>query len=325
VKPFVYAAAVGRGLLPGSLIEDAPMKPGEIEGAASGWSPGNSDGKFLGWQPMINGLVQSRNAMTIRAGNYAGLDKVLQTLGDAGIGQGAKRTPQIYIGNVGASLRQLTGAFSVFPNEGVRRRAFFIDRIIDKNGHVIYSTPVLENEALTPGVSQLMRRMLARVLDEGTAATVRSEFGYKEPGGGKTGTTNDYKDAWFCGYSDRLTCGVWLGLDQPETIIEEGYAGRLAVPVWADVMNAALKLGYKPLTRRVEVPLTTVSLCRVSSHLATDACSEAGAAYQDELPFELAPGSFCEVHGRGAPVAQGAAVARPPRRTLLERIRGWFR
>lgn len=325
VKPFVYAAAVGRGLLPGSLIEDAPLKPGEIEGAAGGWSPGNSDGKFLGWQPMISGLVQSRNAMTIRAGNYAGLDKVLQTLGDAGIGQGAKRTPQIYIGNVGASLRQLTGAFSVFPNEGVRRRAFFIDRIIDKNGHVIYSTPVLENEALTPGVSQLMRRMLARVLDEGTAATVRSEFGYKEPGGGKTGTTNDYKDAWFCGYSDRLTCGVWLGLDQPETIIEEGYAGRLAVPVWADVMNAALKLGYKPLTRRVEVPLTTVSLCRVSSHLATDACSEAGAAYQDELPFELAPGSFCEVHGNGAPVAQGAAVARPPRRTLMERIRGWFR
>lgn len=325
VKPFVYAAAMGRGLLPGSLVEDAPLRPGEIEGAATGWNPGNSDGKFIGWQPMISGLVQSRNTMTIRVGNHAGLDPVLQLLGDAGIGKEAKRTPQIFIGNVGTSLRQLTSAFSIYPNDGIRRRPFIIDRIIDKTGHVIYSTPILETEVVKQGVAHLMRRMLAKVLDEGTAATVRSEFGYKEPGGGKTGTTNDYKDAWFCGYSDRLTCGVWLGLDQPKTIIEEGYAGRLAVPIWADVMNAALKLGYQSHTQRFEVPLTSVSLCRVSGHLAVDACRQKDAAYQDDLPYELVPDTFCEVHGSGAPVAQGSAGQPSARRSLMDRIKGWFR
>ena len=325
VKPFVYASAIGRGLLPGSLVEDAPLRPGEIDGVASGWNPGNSDGKFIGWQPVIDGLVQSRNTMTIRVGNYAGLDPVLQLLGDAGIGSGAKRTPQIFIGNVGTSLRQLTSAFSIFPNQGIRRRPFLIDRIIDRNGHVIYSTPVLETDVVKPGVAHLMRRMLSKVLDEGTASSVRSEFGYKEPGGGKTGTTNDYKDAWFCGYSDRLTCGVWLGLDQPKTIIEEGYAGKLAVPIWADVMNAALKLGYKTQTPRVEVPLTSVSLCRVSGHLATEACRQKEAAYQDQLPYELVPDTFCEVHGHGEPVTQGPARPQQPRRGLLDRIRGWFR
>lgn len=326
VKPFVYASAIGRGLLPGSLVEDAPLRPGEIDGAASGWNPGNSDGKFIGWQSMTTGLVQSRNTMTIRIGNYAGLDRVLQLLGDAGIGHGAKRTPQIFIGNVGANLKQLTSAFSIYPNQGVRRRPFLIDRIIDRAGRVIYTTPVLETEAVTPGVSHLVRRMLAEVMDKGTAATLRSEFKYKEPGGGKTGTTNDYKDAWFCGYSDRLTCGVWLGLDQPKTIIEEGYAGKLAVPIWADVMNTALKLGYKSqLLPATEVPITSVSLCRVSSHLATEACRQAQTAYQDDIPYELVPDAFCEIHGTGEAVAQSSTPPRPQRRSLFDRIRGWFR
>lgn len=326
VKPFVYAAGIARGLLPGSLIEDAPLRPNEIEGAASGWNPGNSDGKFIGWQPMLTGLVQSRNTMTIRIGNYAGLDRVMQLLGDAGIGQGAKRTPQIFIGNVGANSKQLTSAFSIFPNQGVRRRPFVIDRILDRNGHVIYQTPVLETDALTPSVSHLVRRMLSEVIDKGTAATLRSEFKYKEAGGGKTGTTNDYKDAWFCGYSNRLTCGVWLGLDQPKTIIEEGYAGRLAVPIWADVMNAALKLGYKPQPEpATEVPLTSVSLCRVSSHLATDACRAQQTAYQDEIPYELVPDTFCEVHSGGAPAPRGPSRPSAPKRGLFDRIRNWFR
>ena len=173
------------------------------------------------------------------------------------------------IGNAGANLRQLTSGFSIFPNEGLRRRPYLIDRIIDRTGQVIYSTPVLETEVISPGVAHLSRRLLTKVIDEGTASSIRSEHGFREPAGGKTGTTNDYKDAWFCGYSDRLTCGVWLGLDQPQTIISEGYAGRLAVPIWADIMNASVKLGYLSRGTRVDVPLTSVALCRASGHIAT--------------------------------------------------------
>lgn len=325
VKPFVYAAAIERGLLPGTLVEDAPLRIGEIEGAYSGWNPENADGKFIGWQPVALGLVQSRNLMSIRVGNHAGLDRVRQLLSDAGIGQAAERTPQIYIGNVGGNLKQLTSAFSIFPNQGIRRRPYLVERILDRSGHEIYRTPVLETEVASPGVAHLVGRLLAMVLDSGTAASARSEFGFKEPGGGKTGTTNDFKDAWFCGYNPRLTCGVWLGLDQPKTIIEGGYAARLAVPIWADVMNAAVKLGYKTEVPKVEVPLTRVALCRISGHIAHDGCYRSQAAYEDEIPFEVVPRTFCEVHGAAGIASQLPGAPRPAGRSLWDRIRGLFR
>lgn len=326
VKPFVYAAALSAGFLPGTIIDDAPIQPGEIAGADPKWNPQNSDGRFLGPQPLTNGLVQSRNTMTIRAGNYAGLDRVLQLLGDAGIGNSAKRTPQVFIGNLGGNARELTSAFSIFPNQGLRRRPFLINKITDKAGNILYATDVLEVEVIRPAVAHLMRRILAEVLDRGTAASVRSEHKFKEPGGGKTGTTNDYKDAWFAGYTDRVTCGIWVGLDQPQTIIEEGYGSRLAIPIWADVMKKAVELGYITAIPKVQVPLTKVALCRISSQLATDTCYRSGAAYEDDLPYDLVPQNFCATHygvasyplpgGRQTPRAQGS---------LFDRIRGWFR
>lgn len=324
VKPFVYAAAISRGLLPGTLVEDAPLRPGEIRNADAKWSPRNSDEKFIGWQPMALGLMQSRNLMTIRVGEYAGLDRTIELLSDAGLGKSAKPNPQIFIGNVGGNLRQLASAFSIFPNDGIRRRPFLIDRIIDRGGHVIYQTPVLETEVVSAGTAHLLRRLLSMVLDSGTAASARGEYGFKEPGGGKTGTTNDYKDAWFCGYTDRITCGVWLGLDQPKTIIEDGYAGRLAVPIWADVMNVAMATGYKAAAPRAETPLTKVSLCRISSHLAHEGCGQAQAAYQDDIPYELVPQRFCASHPGAALAARPAGEPRKESGGFWRRVKGWF-
>lgn len=325
VKPFVYAAGIASGFMPGTYINDAPIQPGEIDGADPGWSPQNSDGKFLGLATVTEGLVRSRNTMTVRLGNYAGLNRVLELLSNAGFSKPASPTPQIFIGNLGGNPRQLVSAISIFPNQGIRRRPFLIDRIIDKAGNVIYQTPVLESEVITPSVALLMRNILSQVLDRGTAAALRGTYGFKEPGGGKTGTTNDYKDAWFAGYTDRVSCGVWVGLDKPQTIVEEGYGGTLALPIWADVMKKAVALGYKTEAPKVLLPLTKVTLCRVSSQLATDGCGHAGAAYEESLPYDLIPQGFCMEHqGRAAP---------PPRhmqqqqqqRGLFDRIRGWFR
>jgi penicillin-binding protein 1A len=299
VKPFVYAAGVAAGFLPGTLIDDAPIQPGEIQGGDPGWSPQNSDGRFLGLKTLTDGLVLSRNTMTVRLGNYTGLDRVLNLLADSGFNMPKQRTPQIYIGNIGGNVRQLAGAMSVFPNQGLRRRTFLIERILDKTGTVIYQTPVLEAEVVNPGVAHVMRQILGQVMERGTAAAVRSEHGFKEPGGGKTGTTNDYKDAWFAGYTDRLTCGVWVGLDKPQTIIDEGYGGRLSLPIWADLMKEAVKVGYKSDIAKAGLPLTRVSLCRMSSQLATDGCHHAGMAYEDDLPYEIVPQDFCAEH-RGA-------------------------
>jgi penicillin-binding protein 1A len=324
VKPFVYAAGVAAGFLPGTLIDDAPIQPGEIQGGDPGWSPQNSDGKFLGLKTLTDGLVLSRNTMTTRLGNYTGLDRVLNLLADSGFNMPKVRTPQIYIGNIGGNVRQLASAMSVFPNQGVRRRTFLIDRIVDKTGTVIYQTPVLEAEVVNPGVAHVMRQILGQVMERGTAAAVRSEHGFKEPGGGKTGTTNDYKDAWFAGYTDRLTCGVWVGLDKPQTIIDEGYGGRLSLPIWADVMKEAVKIGYKTDVAKAGLPLTRVSLCRLSSQLATDGCHHAGMAYEDSLPYELVPQDFCLEHRGIAP--RIAQPQRPPGggESFWGRVKRWF-
>lgn len=324
VKPFVYAAGVAAGFLPGTLIDDAPIQPNEIQGGDPGWSPQNSDGKFLGLKTLTDGLVLSRNTMTVRLGNYTGLDRVLNLLADSGFNMPKIRTPQIYIGNIGGNVRQLASAMSVFPNQGLRRRTFLIDRIVDKTGAIIYQTPVLEAEVVNPGVAHVMRQILGQVMERGTAAAVRSEHGFKEPGGGKTGTTNDYKDAWFAGYTDRLTCGVWVGLDKPQTIIDEGYGGRLSLPIWADLMKEAVKIGYKTDVAKAGLPLTRVSLCRLSSQLATDGCHHAGMAYDDALPYELVPQDFCLEHRGVAPrVAQPQGQA-PAGEGFWGRVKSWF-
>jgi penicillin-binding protein 1A len=299
VKPFIYAAAFQQGLLPGTLVEDAPIRPGELQDTDTNWSPGNSDGKFLGWQPASVGLVRSRNAMTVRVGNYAGMENVLALLRDSGLGEPQVITPQIYIGNMGTSLKSLTSAMSVFANQGVRRRPFLIERISDSEGEVIYSTPVLEAIAMPHYIANATRRLMEKVMDQGTGAPARSEYGFKERAGGKTGTTNDYKDAWFVGYTGEITCGVWVGLDIPQTIAPGGYGGKLALPVWADVMKSAVALDYKPVALAAEALDSEVTLCRVSGQLATAACQQAGQAYTDELPVEMVPQSACAVHGGG--------------------------
>jgi penicillin-binding protein 1A len=323
IKPFVYAAAMTKGLLPGTTMLDEPIQPGELHENRGNWSPQNSDGKFLGPIPMALGLVKSRNAVTVRVGDYAGLDSVVGLMRDAGITEPTIRTPQIYIGNTGTSLKSLTAAMSIFPNQGVRRRPFIIDRIEDANGEVIYKTPVLETEVLPATVANVTGRLLERVVNEGTAAALRSEYGFKEKAGGKTGTTNDYKDAWFIGFTSEITTGVWVGFDAPKTIEEGGYGGKLALPIWADVMKTAVASGYKQTVQRAEMLYTKANLCRVSGKLATEGCRSRGAAYEDELPFEMVPVDFCTEHGRAEPMEERRSESSGG--GFFSRLRSWFR
>lgn len=324
IKPFVYAAALQRGMLPGTLVDDAPLRRGEIDGAYSGWSPQNSDGRFLGPLPWSQGLIQSRNTMTVRVGNFAGLKEVRELLFNAGLDESGKPNPQWYIGNFSGNPRELASAFSVFANDGLRRRPFLISKITDKAGNTLYEDSALEIEVMAPGVAQLMRRTLSEVLEDGTAATLRSQHDFKEIAGGKTGTTNDFRDAWFAGYTSRFSAAVWVGLDQPSTIMQGGFGARLALPIWADVAKAAVRLGYSaPMPSGL--PLRRVSLCRLSSALATASCRAAGHAYEDELPAPMLPLRSCPQHG-------GAGLAKSPRNSpspaqgggILQKLRGWL-
>src|SRR6184192_555875 len=304
-KPFVYTIAFTHGLLPGAAISDGPIQPGEIEGAGS-WSPGNSDGTYVGIQPCSYGLIHSRNTMSVRVGQFGGLDAVQQVANTLSLSQDVPRGPAIYIGAFETDLRDLTAAYSVFPNAGVRKQAYVIERIDDANHKPIYLAAHISTPALDPGAAWMTSRLMEEVLTRGTAATARSSLGFRLPAAGKTGTTNDYKDAWFLGYTSTLTCGVWVGFDQPTTIISHGYGAALALPVWVQVMNKASR-HYPAEPLEPTMPLQHATVCSISNQLATTGCMSTGTAYDIDLPVEKVPNAACQIHGGSQwPFAQQA-------------------
>jgi len=234
-KPFVYAAAFGRGLLPDAAIDDGPIH-------MRGWSPSNSDGTFHGPMPAREGLIQSRNTMSVRVGTYAGIDEVQKIATAAGFGK-IPHFPSVYLGTFETTLKDLTSAYTIFPNNGIRRQPYLIERIDDSNGTVLYRAAHITLPALNANTSAITTSILTQVLDHGTAAGARA-LGFNKPAAGKTGTTNEFKDAWFIGYTQSLTCGVWVGLDKPQTIMAKGYGSALALPVWVEFMNTASSKKY---------------------------------------------------------------------------------
>ena len=303
-KPFVYTVAFSHGLLPSSAISDGPIQPGEIEGAGN-WSPANSDGTYGGTMLCSYGLIHSRNTMSVRVGQFAGLDAVHKIANELGISQNLPRGPAIYIGSFETDLKDLTAAYSIFPNAGARKQAYIIERIDDQQHKPIYRAAHVSKPALDPGATWMTSRLMEAVLTQGTAASARS-LGFKLPAAGKTGTTNDYKDAWFLGYTSTLTCGVWVGFDQPTTIIPHGYGAALALPVWVQVMNKAAQ-HYPAEPLQPTMPLQHARVCSMSNQLATTGCMAAGTAYDLDLPVDKIPTGACQVHGGSQwPFAQQA-------------------
>src|SRR5881394_490098 len=292
-KPFVYTIAFSHGLLPGAAISDGPIQPGEIDGAGN-WSPANSDGTYGGVLPCSYGLIHSRNTMSVRVGQFAGLDTVQKVGNTLGISQNIPHGPAIYIGSFETDLKDLTAAYSVFPNAGVRKQSYIIERIDDANHKPIYRAAHITVPVLDPSAAWMTSQLMEEVLTRGTAANSRS-LGFRLPAAGKTGTTNDYKDAWFLGYTSTLTCGVWVGFDQPTTIIPHGYGAALALPVWVQVMNKAAQ-HYPAEPLQPSMPLQHTTVCSISNQLATTGCMAAGSAYDLDLPVDKVPNAVCQIH-----------------------------
>ena len=293
-KPFVYTIAFSEGMLPGASISDAPIQPGEIDGAGT-WSPANSDGTYGGIQPCSYGLIHSRNTMSVRVGQFAGLDAVQKIATTLNLSENVPHGPAIYIGSFETNLKDLTAAYAVFPNGGVRKQAYIIERIDDAEHQPIYRASHIAAPTLDPSAAWMTSQVMEEVLTRGTAAAARS-LGFKLPAAGKTGTTNDYKDAWFVGYTSTVTCGVWVGFDQPVTIIPHGYGAALALPVWVQVMNKASTI-YPPTDLQPSMPIQHAIVCSLSNHLATTGCEAAGTAYETDIPADKVPTAPCEIHG----------------------------
>lgn len=323
-KPFVYAAAYQNGLLPGTMIDDNPIRKGEIPWTPGHWKPNNSDLEFRGLQKAEYGLIKSRNTMTVRVGERAGIDTVLALARRAGIEEPTEKSAQIYIGNLGADLKTVTSAFSAFARDGYRGEPFVIAAIQNRRGDVCYSNTPDGAQLISPAAAWLTNDTLQKVVQpEGTAFRARS-MGLQGAVAGKTGTTDDYRDAWFVGYNDKLTCGVWVGLDTPQTIQDRGYGGALALPIWTEILMHAQKSGYKSEAFQSDVPLATVDLCHSSGGLANHACGQVGMLYRTRIPYEFVPRQDCGEHGWRL----GQQEARERDREgsgIFRKLRSWFR
>lgn len=313
-KPFVYLAAFDKGLRPETQISDAYIASGEIKGAPASWHPKNSDGVYGGMHPVSYGLIKSRNTMSVRVGNYAGFDNVSQ-VGKAAFNVELPETPSSYLGSWEATPYAVASAYSMLPNGGVRYRPFLIKLIRNRKGEVVYETPPLPVQAASPGSAYSVSKILEQVTTTGTAAAVR-KLGFDKPCAGKTGTTNDFKDAWFAGYTSSLTCVVWAGMDDSKRTIAGGYGSTLALPIWVDIMKTSERLGYKanPFTQMTpDTGLVSCTLCKSSGKRATPGCHAAGTSYVDQVPADITPAEndLCPIHPIRAQAVDDESPSQP--------------
>lgn len=323
-KPFVYLAAYEQGMLPETWVADTPLKAGEIPGAAAGW-PANSSGQYYENLRTGDGLILSHNASTVRVGHFAGMDKVIDTAKAAGLLKEHRDNPALYLGNSPASPWQLATAFTTFPNQGSRVVPYLIDKIEDSSGKLLYQSSPLKAIVSRPETAGLVNNLLREVTASGTARALRGTYGFSNPAAGKTGTTKDFQDAWYAGYTSSLTGCVWVGLDRPQTIVAGGYGGSLALPIWANIFKKAAALRQVDGSARYpagsldpKLKYTRVRLCRYSGKRVTSGCEAAGTAYQDLVPDALVPASndFCTIHplrALQAPRTEEPVLVRPQR------------
>ncbi|MFW6147127.1 MAG: penicillin-binding protein 1A [Thermodesulfobacteriota bacterium] len=235
-KPLIYAAALDKGFTPSSVIIDAPfISP--MGGSETLWKPKNYGERFYGSTLLRTGLIKSRNVVTVKILEKIGVNYAIGYARKLGIESALDKDLSLALGSSGLSLLELTRAYSVFANGGKLVKPGFITKVVDRNGKVLEEHQPSFSEAISPETAFVMTDLLQAVITEGTGWRAR---GLKRPVTGKTGTTNDLRDAWFIGYSPSLITGVWVGYDE-RTPMGKGETGsRAACPIWLDFMGNVL-------------------------------------------------------------------------------------
>ena len=235
-KVFVFTAAIENGFLPSDLELDEPVTlpvPGQPP-----YTPANFDYKFLGPMTLRKALALSRNIVAVRLISRLGPEIVARYANLMGIEEKLRPFYSLALGSSEVTLLQMTRAFSVLANEGNRVTPLMITKIVDANNQVIEENVPEIQPILSPQTAYIMTEMLKSVIDEGTGYAIRL-YGFDRPAAGKTGTTDDYTDAWFIGFTPNLACGVWVGYDQKKTIFKGATGGGVAAPIWALFMKEA--------------------------------------------------------------------------------------
>ena len=237
-KPFVYEEAFRRGIItPETLVSDARLTAADLPSRSATYNPQNSDGTFGIDLPAREGLVHSRNTMSVRVGMKTGLGDIASTMERLGLAEHVPHYPSICLGSFESTLRNLTTAYTALATGGKKLQPHLIEQVTDSEGTVLYRATHGRISVLDPTATRTTTGILTEVMTRGTAAK-SAELGLRKPAAGKTGTTDHFVDAWFLGYTEGLTCGVWVGYDHPKTIMRGGYGAELALPIWVDVMQS---------------------------------------------------------------------------------------
>jgi penicillin-binding protein 1A len=233
-KPIVYTAAIDRGYTPASVVLDTPVSfpggPGQPP-----YSPTDYDGKWLGAITLRQALEQSRNVPAVRVTDALGPKQVIQYARRFGFEGPMSPYLSLALGAAEATLEEVVTAYSVFPNQGVRMRPHTVVRVVDRQGNLVEENRPEPTDAVRADTAYVLTTILQGVVQRGTAARAAA---LQWPLGGKTGTTNDYTDAWFVGFDPDITVGVWVGLDQKKSIGNGETGASAALPIWMDFMKA---------------------------------------------------------------------------------------
>lgn len=233
-KPYVYTTAVEAGAKTTDTIVDGPVTFPTPNGP---YTPHNYEADYRGTMSLLYAFAESRNIPALKLAARVGIRKVIETAHRFGITSNIPAFLPIALGAADITLYEQVGAYSVFPNDGIRIEPHYIRKVEQADGLPLDEAPPDVREVISVDTARTMMEMLQAVVRMGTA-TRASEL--KHPLGGKTGTTNDYTDAWFVGFSPSVTCGTWIGYDTRESLGEKETGARAALPIWMDFMRAAI-------------------------------------------------------------------------------------
>jgi penicillin-binding protein 1A len=243
-KPFVYAAAVDNGLRPDDIIIDSPASFGS-------YSPGNYDGTYKGPITVRRALGDSRNIPAVKTLAKIGVQSFIPYVRRFGITAKVDPVLPIALGAADITLMEMVSAYSTFPNDGVRIVPQMIRRVTDYEGNVLEENLPELRDVIPAETARIMVELMQEAIRSGTATKAQE---LRRPVAGKTGTTNDFTDAWFIGYTPDLVAGAWIGFDEKVTLGDKETGGKAALPIWIEFMREVYK--DKPVKEFEPAPRT---------------------------------------------------------------------
>ncbi len=229
-KPYVYTAAIESGLTPDDTVQDSPVSFGS-------YHPHDYENNYKGRMTLLDAFADSRNIPALRLADHVGIRTVIQTAHRFGVTSTIPPYLPIALGAVEITLAEQMQSYAVFPNDGIRVQAHLIRSVSSADGIPLWQPPAAIASVISQQTARSMMRLFRAVTRSGTAASAAA---LNHPIGGKTGTTSNFTDAWFLGFSPSVTCGVWVGYDSRQSLGDKETGARAALPIWATFMRAAI-------------------------------------------------------------------------------------